>query len=192
MSFEKNEGGYDHLFTQTDKYEKIYKEFKYDFESGIYQIVKIYKPVINDNINKYILKVYSILENATDEALSTLFLCMSSDVSESIANVPQRLKREEQEKELNRRLSLLIIPEDGVAEFSEIFWEMYEDNQKREEYVFAVFNKMKEVLVNHYYSDIIDLEGKSLRYLNSNLYHDTTINLIEDINILEKEIVAEI
>ena len=188
MLFEEPENKYDRLFEKSDKYEKIAKKFMPDFGSEVCQVIKAHRPLIEENIDEYILKVYSIIKDATTTAMEILFLCMSGNVGNCISKIPKELCKEEEEVVLKQRFEKLNIPEDGVAEFNEIFWDIYENQLKIQEYTLAVFNKMKEVLVKYYYNDIIDLEGNALRKLNSDLYHNAALGLIEEIYGLEKEI----
>ncbi len=188
MSFEEPEDKYERLFQQT-KQLQIFRKFRFDFESEVYQVVKVYRPFLHENIHAYVIKVKDILERASGAASDILFSCIGGNGDSVLLGVPKIISREEEELKLSSEM--LDIPDKWKNEYSQMFWETYEEEVKSQEYIFAVFNKMKEIMVDYYLNDIINLEGNLLRKLNGSLYHLAAWEMIDELYMLEDEIRAK-
>ncbi len=188
MFFEEPEDKYERLFQQTNQ-QQIFRKFRFDFESEVYQVIKAYRPFLHENINAHVIKVKDILVRASGVASDILFSCIRGKGGSVLLGVPKIINREEEELKLCKEM--LDIPDEWKHEYSQVFWETYEEEVKSQEYIFAVFDKMKEIMVDYYLNDIIKLEGNLLRKLNGSLYHLAAWEMIDELYMLEDEIRAK-
>ncbi|MCW3786961.1 hypothetical protein [Plebeiibacterium sediminum] len=186
MTFEDSEEQFNRIFEKSDRDEQIAKRYTAELERALYDIVIAHHPIIKEHIHDYLLNLFCILDKAKTEALDILQLCMSEDMGNTSLKVPKPLKKEEEEEKL--KLQLKNIPDEGKAMYSEVFWETYHHKLKIEKYKIDIFNTVKKMLVTFYYEEILNMEGSNLIALNGMLYHSITIVLIQEIDMLAKEI----
>ena len=186
MTFEESAERFNRIFEKSDRFEKIFNMFSKDYLKSLKEVIQQHRPLIKQNIDNYNKQISLSIEKSMRWALETLFFCMTNDVGDYNVTVPKRTDKDNEQEKLC--LQLENIPDDDKELYSQIFWDGYDDIEKRENYNFAVFNKIKELLVKHYYNEIIELNGDSLRRLSGDLYYLAAENLIEDIYLIERKI----
>ncbi len=186
MTFEESEERFNRIYEKSDRFEKIFNMFSKDYLKSLKEVIQQHRPLIKQNIDNYNKQISHLIKESMRWALETLFFCMTNDVGDNNVTVPKRTDKNKEQKKLS--LQLKNIPVDDKELYSQIFWDGYDEIEKRENYNFAVFNKIKELLVKHYYNEIIELNGNSFRRLSGDLYYLAAENLIEDIYLLERKI----
>ncbi len=186
MTFEESAERFNRIFEKSDRFEKIFNMFSKDYLKSLKEVIQQHRPLIKQNLDNFNKQISLSIEKSMRWALETLFFCMTNDVGDNNVTVPQRTDKDNEQEKLS--LQLKNIPDDDKELYSQIFWDGYNEIEKRENYNFAVFNMIKELLVKHYYNEIIELNGDSLRRLSGDLYYLAAENLIEDIYLIERKI----
>lgn len=176
-------------FEELEKhYEKLYKAFSQKLPGELTEVVFNHLPdmlekrdIIYDDVyktaEKYIREIWESYNNADS--------CNYSKTPvKDVSPVPKPKTREEAEKELQSELEET--PEKYHELYKKTHWECYEDEKPHEMFLYAVFNKMKEVLVEYYMNDILKLEADYLRILEQSIYYMCAIQFVQEIYKLEE------
>ena len=109
------------------------------------------------------------------------------------AFMPNEKTKEDSQKELDDFLTLLKeVKMDGEATIANVkkeHWEVFEDDNKHIRFLKGVHNIAKEVIVEFYFDDILELNSNSLRMLDENTYIRSVEPYIEEVYELVPDLV---
>ena len=158
---------------ETEKhYAKLYKAFSQKLPEGLTEVVFAHMPGMKEKRDTLYDDVYKIAGKYVGEIWEWYNQTESSNYFklkvEGISPVPKPKTREEAEKELQSELKG--VPDEHHEMYKKAHWEAYELDNPHEVFVYAVYNKMKEVFVEFYMDDILNLDSDYLRMFDEEIY----------------------
>lgn len=121
--------------------------------------------------SKYALETLRCFDRAAS-------LAYSKSETTTILTLPGPISETESEKELNELINH--IPDEDVEYLTKNHWDEYRHQKQHEDFIFSIFRKMKEVLVEYYEANIMELDGKYLRLLDGELYHLVACEFVQE------------
>jgi hypothetical protein len=160
-------------YEESTKYAKAcYQAFSTKLKKELTELVFNYLPVKEKKCYETQERVCEIVEKYTKEVKECFEWVNSSFYNKNsikeVRAVPKQKTKEDAEKQLVEELK--DIPKEHHELYTKYHWEDYEHDKRHADFLFAVFNKMKEVLVEIYFESIVDFDGDYLRRLDYGIY----------------------
>ena len=166
---------------------KCYMAFSTKLTKELTELVFNHLPEIDKKRNEMQAKVYEVAEKYMKEVKESFEWVNSSFYDKSpitkVSVVPKPITREDAEKQLVEELK--DIPEEHHELYAKYHWEDYEHDKQHEDFLFAAFNKMKEVLVEVYFESIVDFDSDYLRKLDYAIYLMCAERFVQEVYELE-------
>lgn len=164
------------------RYAELYKGFSRKLPAELVKVVFDHLPELNNNRDENLKAVQNIAARYVGVLWDTFNLADGRNAQGgSVPDMkPVRKPQTKGEAENILKEEIKIIPVHQQKLYTKIFWELYDEQQAREQYQYAVFLKMKEVFVEFYMDDVLELESPYLRYFDRCLALDVCL-FLEDV-----------
>ncbi len=173
--------------------QELEEAFLKKMEAELVEYVFNYYPQLQQHRKKYTNRLLKIAQTCAAEALE----CFGLVLSYQYENKPYFKKnenkkpqtKEESEKELQKLLSEIPLKYKNNA--IKTHWEMFEEQQVYEYFIYNAHLKLKEIMVEFFFDDINEFEGGHLRMLDSYTYSLAIYPFIDECyEIIEPELLT--
>ncbi|WP_289054377.1 hypothetical protein [Carboxylicivirga marina] len=178
------------IFDRMDEHERIGKAFLSQLKADLILYVLDERPLVKQYYAEVAEQLIEIADKTARQVFDDFDLALS--INSNKMNVDEysgvRKPKTKQEAELKLKAEIAKIPNCDEEVFAEIFWESFEQEQKREWFIYKAYSKMKEVLVKYYEDLILSLDSKYLRILDSYLFTTAYNDFSDEVFVLEGKI----
>ncbi|NQU51826.1 MAG: hypothetical protein HQ522_04745 [Bacteroidetes bacterium] len=164
-------------------YKALYEGFSKQLPTALAEVVFNYLPKFKNNREKYEKAVFETatkyIREIWDEFDSVNSLNANGGPMADLN--PAKKPTSKEDAEQKRLKEIKEIPKQHHKGYTKVFWESYEEELVGEIFVYAVYEKMKEVFTKFYIDDIMEFDSAYLRYFDRGLYLMCTLRFVDDI-----------